>query len=504
MGEGWSDFYALSLLSQAGDNVNGNYAMGAYVTYLLGPTFQQNYYFGIRRYPYTTDMTKNPLTFKDIDPTQASAHPGVPVSTVVGGGGASEVHNQGEVWCITLWEARANLINKYGWAVGNNLIIQLVTDGMNLSPPNPTFTQARDAILQADLVDTGGANQTEHWAAFAKRGLGFSATAPANFTTAGVQEAFDIPDSLHITPAVGFISSGPVGGPFNSNSIALSLTNSSPAPLSWSLISTSSWLSLSSLNGALASAGPAVSVTASVNSSATNLPMGVYPAIAWFSNAATHAVQNRLFTLRVGQPDYFSELFDSTANDLSYQSLTFTPDGSNGFYSLCRIPVTNFLADPSGGTGVGLTDDSFVKVTLSGTNTVALYGARTNTFFIGSNGYLTMGSGDNNYLESFAAHFNQPRISALFRDLNPAAAGTIVWAGPRNGYGNAVVIDHGSGVATLYAHQSSIAVSVGQSVGRGDVIGYVGQTGLAAGPHLHFEVRVGGKTYDPLAYVKPS
>ena len=83
------------------------------------------------------------------------------------------------------------------------------------------------------------------------------------------------------------------------------------------------------------------------------------------------------------------------------------------------------------------------------------------------------------------------------------AGGTIVWAGPRNGYGNAVVIDHGSGVATLYAHQSSIAVSVGQSVGRGDVIGYVGQTGLAAGAHLHFEVRVGGKTYDPLAYVRP-
>jgi murein DD-endopeptidase MepM/ murein hydrolase activator NlpD len=87
--------------------------------------------------------------------------------------------------------------------------------------------------------------------------------------------------------------------------------------------------------------------------------------------------------------------------------------------------------------------------------------------------------------------------------IHAAAAGTIVWAGPRNGYGNAVVIDHGSGVATLYAHQSSIAVSVGQSVGRGDVIGYVGQTGLAAGPHLHFEVRVGGKTYDPLAYVHP-
>jgi murein DD-endopeptidase MepM/ murein hydrolase activator NlpD len=88
--------------------------------------------------------------------------------------------------------------------------------------------------------------------------------------------------------------------------------------------------------------------------------------------------------------------------------------------------------------------------------------------------------------------------------IHAAAPGTIVWAGPRNGYGNAVIIDHGHGVGTVYAHQSAVAVSAGQSVGRGAVIGYVGHTGLAITPHLHFEVRVGGRTYDPLAYVHPS
>jgi len=87
--------------------------------------------------------------------------------------------------------------------------------------------------------------------------------------------------------------------------------------------------------------------------------------------------------------------------------------------------------------------------------------------------------------------------------IHAAAAGVVVWAGPRNGYGNAVVIDHGGGVATLYAHQSVIGSSVGQHVASGQVIGYVGQTGLAAGPHCHFEVRVNGHTYDPLAYVHP-
>ena len=87
--------------------------------------------------------------------------------------------------------------------------------------------------------------------------------------------------------------------------------------------------------------------------------------------------------------------------------------------------------------------------------------------------------------------------------IRAAAGGVVVWAGPRGGYGNAVIIDHGSGVGTVYAHQSTVGVSPGQSVSRGQTVGYVGQTGLAGGPHLHFEVRVGGRTYDPLAYVSP-
>ena len=79
MGEGWSDFYAMSLLSEPTDNVNGVYAMGGYSTYMLSG-MTTNYYFGIRRYPYGTDMRKSPLTFRDIDPTQASPHSGIPLS----------------------------------------------------------------------------------------------------------------------------------------------------------------------------------------------------------------------------------------------------------------------------------------------------------------------------------------------------------------------------------------------------------------------------------------
>jgi murein DD-endopeptidase MepM/ murein hydrolase activator NlpD len=78
---------------------------------------------------------------------------------------------------------------------------------------------------------------------------------------------------------------------------------------------------------------------------------------------------------------------------------------------------------------------------------------------------------------------------------------TVVIASPQGGYGNAVVINHTGGMATLYAHQSRIAVVPGQVVNAGDVIGYVGATGYATGPHLHFEVRLDGNPVNPIGFL---
>nr|XP_061810437.1 uncharacterized metalloprotease HI_0409-like [Nerophis lumbriciformis] len=82
-----------------------------------------------------------------------------------------------------------------------------------------------------------------------------------------------------------------------------------------------------------------------------------------------------------------------------------------------------------------------------------------------------------------------------------AGAGTVVSAGTQGGFGQRVVIDHGGGLTTLYAHLSSINVSRGQSVGPGTAIGAVGCTGTCTGPHLHFETRVAGIAYDPFSYL---
>jgi murein DD-endopeptidase MepM/ murein hydrolase activator NlpD len=93
-------------------------------------------------------------------------------------------------------------------------------------------------------------------------------------------------------------------------------------------------------------------------------------------------------------------------------------------------------------------------------------------------------------------------LHATYGDpIHACRAGTIVIASWLGGYGNAVVIDHGGGMATLYGHQSQIAVSVGQHVNAGDVIGYIGSTGYSTGPHLHFEVRITGNTVDPAPYL---
>ena len=87
------------------------------------------------------------------------------------------------------------------------------------------------------------------------------------------------------------------------------------------------------------------------------------------------------------------------------------------------------------------------------------------------------------------------------RPIRAAAGGRVILAAVTGGYGNYTCIAHNDSISTCYAHQSRYAVSVGDSVSEGDVIGYVGNTGHSFGAHLHFEVRIGGRPVDPMDYL---
>lgn len=97
-------------------------------------------------------------------------------------------------------------------------------------------------------------------------------------------------------------------------------------------------------------------------------------------------------------------------------------------------------------------------------------------------------------------HTGTDIMAPMGTEVHAAGSGVVIMAGWNEAYGNMVIIDHGNAVSSLYGHQSSLNVKEGQSVKANQVIGYVGSTGWSTGPHLHFEVRVGGNPTDPLQF----
>lgn len=211
MGEGWSDFYALSLLNNTNaDDPNLPYVSGGYATYkAFGfTTYTDNYTYGIRRFPYSTVNTVNPLTWADVDDVTNNLSGGIaPGPLDFNGGGAMEVHNAGEIWANTLWEVRSRVIADPAGAngdvpTGNNATLSIVTDAMRLfTPNNPSFVQARDALISADCAANAACpNELSIWGGFADRGLGYNAIAPLGYTTGwvaghlGIGESFEMPN----------------------------------------------------------------------------------------------------------------------------------------------------------------------------------------------------------------------------------------------------------------------------------------------------------------------
>ena len=208
MGEGWSDFYARVMTSGPDEDVNGVYAAGGYSTLQIISGYTDNYYYGIRRFPYSVisnlgpnGKPHNPLTFADVDPAQINVSDGAYPRGPIGSSSAFQVHNIGEVWASALFEVRARMITRLGWAVGNQRMLQIVTDGMKLDPVNPTLLQGRNSILAADCAGFAGADELDIWQGFAARGMGYSAV--ANSSASGtVVQAFDLPNLLVGAPVI--------------------------------------------------------------------------------------------------------------------------------------------------------------------------------------------------------------------------------------------------------------------------------------------------------------
>ncbi len=177
MGEGWSDWFGMMVTMQPGDVATDIRGVGAYVR------GQEADGYGIRPAPYTTDSSVNDFTYADTNMESLS-----------------EPHGIGFVWASMLWDLNWAFIDRYGFdpdvysgSGGNNMLMQLVIDGLKMQPCSPGFIDGRDAILEADMIVNNGANQCMIWTVFANRGLGENASQGSSDSRYDQVESFVVP-----------------------------------------------------------------------------------------------------------------------------------------------------------------------------------------------------------------------------------------------------------------------------------------------------------------------
>jgi hypothetical protein len=194
-GEGWSDYFGLMMTTDwtTAQTTDGTKARPV-GTYASGQPTTAG---GIRRYPYSTSLSVNPLTYANMATN-------------------TEVHATGEIWCATLWDMTWNIIQQQGaiepnlynsaGTGGNAVALNLVMQGLKLQPCQPGFLDSRDAILAADSLLYNGQYHCAIWSAFARRGMGFSAREGASTSATDQTVAYDLPGvGLHkrTTPVAG-------------------------------------------------------------------------------------------------------------------------------------------------------------------------------------------------------------------------------------------------------------------------------------------------------------
>ncbi len=356
-GEGWSDYLGLVLTMKAGDT--GGMARGI-GTYAIGQPITGA---GIRRYPYSTNMSINPQTYSHLALS-------------------SEVHNVGEIWCDVLWDMTWLLITQHGFNAdlyngtgGNAIALRLVIEGMKLQPCNPGFLDARDAILSADDLLYSGIHRCLIWQAFAGRGMGWNANQGSTNVAGDETQDFTLPPFCMVATT-----------PPTANFIATTTTVTCPASVQFTDLSTNTpqaWLWDFGDNTTSTLRQPvhnyAAPGTYTVKLKVTNT-LGADSLI----RSAYISVNTFPVTTTVSAPS--ACLGDSLL-------LTAIPSGSNAIssYTLTSIPYA-----PLSGTGttVSLSDDQVSSALSIGFN-FNFYGNIYSTFYISSNGFISFGPSAN-------------------------------------------------------------------------------------------------------------
>jgi hypothetical protein len=203
MSEGWGDIIATIMAVEEGDDYEGAYTTGAYATFhfIVNTSYEDNFYFGIRRYPYSTDFTKNALTFQNIGGPTSNLPAGVPISPLNWqNNGNAEVHNAGEIWATMFWECYHDLIIDRTTVRGSSFqeakaqMQDYLVASMKLSPASTTYTEARDALMLAASANMMAPQDFNIFgAAFARRGIGQGAVSPDRGSSSldGVVESFE-------------------------------------------------------------------------------------------------------------------------------------------------------------------------------------------------------------------------------------------------------------------------------------------------------------------------
>jgi len=234
-------------------------------------------------------------------------------------------------------------------------------------------------------------------------------------------------DDLTISPQEGYYCiADATTGPYFPSAKIYTLINSSSGALDWTADGENAeWLDVDSASGTLQE-GQARDVTFSLNKSIREKDHGCYAGRLLFTSLLPDVSRTGSYSrdvlLRLGIPDYVTELFEDGDNDLAYRTITFDPNPEATQYHLCHdsLQISRFPTDPNGGIPLLLGDNTYAQITLTGSDRVNFFGKKYQYLFVSSNGYITLGTPDVEKEETFADHFQLPRISALFDDLDPS------------------------------------------------------------------------------------